>query len=397
MAHRVARLHRHDVAAGFGLILVLLLVVFLLRLAHQMADRDRGDYSGVVIRGGGFVTGLVAEGGNMYARTDVGGAYRFDKDQKRWEQMITTSSVAPDLRASDYQVEGLGAASSNPAIVYMLVGATSAESPGARILRSYDAGRSWTALPADWYVGGNDEYRQSGARIAVDPSNPGVLYVGTRRNGLQLSGDGGQTWESIMNPSVTNQNSDLYSIGVTSIVIDPSSPIIAGRHSVVWAGITGVGLMKSVDAGRSWTLAAPFPTGFVSDMALTPNGALVACFYGLGDGNASYVKRVDAANVVVDITPPREGRWLTVASDPRMPSTLIVGSDSVIKGAGIFTTRNGMAPQPDWVPTSSSIADGPRRHDVAYAIGCVQLSVLRPDSLLRWRDLVRRGRWHVAH
>jgi hypothetical protein len=358
MAHRFARRQRHNVAAGLGLILVLLLVLFLLRLAHQMTDRDRGEFSGVVIRGGGFVTGLVVQGGSMYGRTDVGGAYRFDPDNQRWEQMLTTSSVTSDRRSTDYQVEALGAAPSDPAIVYMLVGATSVDSPGARVLRSHDAGRSWTAFPTEWYVGGNEEYRQSGARIAVDPSDPRVLFVGTRRNGLQLSRDGGETWESAMTPSALDQDSDLYSIGVTSVVIDPSSPVVEGRHSVVWAGVAGVGLMRSLDAGRSWTLMSSFSSGFVSDMALTPGGGLVACFYGIGEGSSSYVKRVDVTGEVVDITPPAERRWLTVASDPSRPGTLLVASDSVIRGAGIFTTRNSSAPQPDWVALPTNIASG---------------------------------------
>jgi hypothetical protein len=366
MGLRVARRQRHNVVPGLGLILVLLLVLVLLRLAHQMTDRDRGqmtdrdrwEFSSVVIRGGGWVTGLVVQGGSMYARTDVGGAYRFDKDNQRWEQMLTTSTVTSDRRSSDYQVEGLGAAPSNPAIVYLLVGATSHDSIGAHLLRSYDAGRSWTAFPTEWYVGGNDEYRQSGARIAVDPSDPRVLFVGTRRNGLQLSRDGGETWESAMSPPALEQNSDLYSIGVTSVLVDPWSPVVEGRHSVVWAGVAGVGLMRSLDAGRSWTLVSSFSSGFVSDMALTPGGALVACFYGIGEGSGSYVRRVDVTGEVVDITPSAEGRWLTVASDPSRPDTLLVASDSVIKGAGIFTTRNSAAAQPDWVALPTNIANG---------------------------------------
>ena len=171
----------------------------------------------------------------MYARTDVGGAYRFDRDNQRWEQMLSTSTVTSDRDSSDYQVEALGAAPSDPTTVYLVVGATSENSKGARLLRSQDGGRSWTAHSTEWFVGGNDEYRQSGARIAVDPSDSRVLSVGTRRDGLQLSRDGGGTWEPAMNPPAIDQNSDLYSIGVTSLVIDPSSPVVDGRHSVVWA------------------------------------------------------------------------------------------------------------------------------------------------------------------
>lgn len=354
MTHRIAPRRWLALAAGLALILVLVLVA----LALPKGERDRSQFSSVVIRGGGFVTGLVVQGGSMYARTDVGGAYRYDKDNQRWDQMVTASTMPSDRRSTDYDVEALGAAPSDPAIVYMFVGSTSENSPGARILQSHDSGRHWSVQPTQWYVGGNDEVRQSGARIAVDPSDPNVLFVGTRRDGLQLSRDGGKTWASVMAPAAIDQDSDLYSIGVTSVVIDPSSRVVEGRHSVVWAGVAGVGLMRSQDAGRSWTLTSPFPNGFVSDIALTPGGALVASFHGLGDGSPSYVRRVDGSGAVVDISPPGGGRWLTVASDPNRPDTLVVASDSVIGGAGMFATRNATAPQPNWVAIPSSLHAG---------------------------------------
>lgn len=311
-----------------------------------------------MIRGGGFVTGLNVQGDSIFARTDVGGAYRFDRDARRWVQMITTASVPTDRRPTDYQVEALGAAPSDPLTVYMLVGSTSDESPGARVLRSHDAGKSWTVHPVNWYSGGNDEWRQSGARIAVDPSDPLTLFIGTRRDGLQVSRDGGDTWQSAVSPTGFDPLSDLYSIGVSSVVIDPASTVVDGRHSIVWAGVAGVGLLRSVDAGRTWATVSLFPDGFVSDMAFAANGAVVASFYGVGEGRNSYVRRVSATGEVADITPPDAGRWITVATDPNTPSTVIVAPDAVKKGAGVFATRNGDAPVPDWVAMSTSIADG---------------------------------------
>lgn len=357
MSHHVEGGRSPNLAAGVALTLVLVLVGVTLRLAHGTGDESRGGFSSVVIRGGGFVTGLAVEGEYMYARTDVGGAYRFNKMEHRWEQLITTSSVPSGNRPSDYQVEGLGAAPSDPSTVYMLVGTTSADSPGARVLRSSDAGKNWTAVATDWYVGGNDEWRQSGSRIAVDPSDPNVLYVGTRKNGVQLSTDGGMTWRVVMKPAPLEQNSSLASIGAASIVIDSASPIIDGRHSAVWAGVAGVGLSRSVDGGDSWTVASPFPTGFVSDIALTGHD-LVATFYGVSDGSTSKVERVDAAGAVTDISPPGGRRWLTVAADPARPDTLIVAAESVIKGDGIFATRNSSAPQPQWAALPATLVSG---------------------------------------
>ena len=38
--------------------------------------------------GAGFVSGIVAGKKEMYLRTDVGGAYRYDYDKKRWVQLF---------------------------------------------------------------------------------------------------------------------------------------------------------------------------------------------------------------------------------------------------------------------------------------------------------------------
>ena len=40
------------------------------------------------IGGGGFVSGIVTGKKAMYARTDVGGAYRFNYDTDNWEQLF---------------------------------------------------------------------------------------------------------------------------------------------------------------------------------------------------------------------------------------------------------------------------------------------------------------------
>ena len=47
------------------------------------------EFSQVAMGGGGFVSGVFAtkQEGLYYARTDVGGAYRYNKDTQLWESM----------------------------------------------------------------------------------------------------------------------------------------------------------------------------------------------------------------------------------------------------------------------------------------------------------------------
>jgi hypothetical protein len=85
--------------------------------------------------------------------------------------------------------------------------------------------------------------------IAVDPSNPSIIYAGTPAGGLWRSTVGGNTWTSITD--------GISSLGVSSIAIDPTSPI--GNRSIYIltgdgdAGDTkSVGVLKSSNNGATW-------------------------------------------------------------------------------------------------------------------------------------------------
>ena len=70
----------------------------------------------VVIGGGGFVTGIIThprQKGLMYARTDVGGAYRWDDSAQRW---IPLTDGTGDVDFTG--VESLAVDPSDPNCVY---------------------------------------------------------------------------------------------------------------------------------------------------------------------------------------------------------------------------------------------------------------------------------------
>ncbi|MGN6510282.1 MAG: hypothetical protein ACTHLD_12555, partial [Chitinophaga sp.] len=63
------------------------------------------DWGNVAIGGGGYVTGMVIHpttSNRMYARTDVGGAYRWDGTNQRWQPMLDgISTIRVDGMALD--------------------------------------------------------------------------------------------------------------------------------------------------------------------------------------------------------------------------------------------------------------------------------------------------------
>ena len=65
---------------------------------------DTYDWKTLKIGGGGFVTGLVIHPTTpdvVYARTDVGGAFKWDEASQTWEQLILSNRI-PDPVKPDY-------------------------------------------------------------------------------------------------------------------------------------------------------------------------------------------------------------------------------------------------------------------------------------------------------
>jgi hypothetical protein len=117
---------------------------------------------------------------------------------------------------------------------------------------SRDNGRQWEMLsPIDQI--------QNIWSVAIDPINPDTIYVGTSPNGgndkagVHRTRDGGQTWQKLELPRVT----DWCEVGpprVDHIAIDPID------NRVIFAGIEVDGLRRSVDGGDTWTFVdGPWP------------------------------------------------------------------------------------------------------------------------------------------
>ncbi len=73
------------------MLLVCSLAAFALAGSAQTVPQERYSWKNVQIVGGGFVDGFVfhpTAPGVRYARTDMGGAYRWDQSAHRWQPML---------------------------------------------------------------------------------------------------------------------------------------------------------------------------------------------------------------------------------------------------------------------------------------------------------------------
>ncbi|UCF19215.1 MAG: glycosyl hydrolase, partial [Gemmatimonadota bacterium] len=153
-------------------------------------------------------------------------------------------------------IGAIAVAPSDPNVVYVGTGEACIRgntSPGDGIYRSTDAGKTWS------HVGLRDA-GQIGA-MAVHPNNPDIVYAAVlghafganETRGIYRSRDGGASWERTL---YRDENS-----GGIDLALDPSNPRII--YAALWqarrlpwgmeSGGPGSGLFKSTDGGDSWT------------------------------------------------------------------------------------------------------------------------------------------------
>ncbi|WP_028915430.1 cellulase [Pseudoxanthomonas sp. J31] len=239
--------------------------------AHA-AGSEAYRWRNVAIGGGGFVTGIEfhpSEPGLAYARTDVGGAYRWDAVALRW---IPLTDWIGHADANLMGIESVALDPSDPDRVYLAAGTYTHERAGnGAILRSADRGASFERSELPFKLGGNELGRGNGERLAVDPNDGRVLFLGSRAHGLWRSADRGVRWMRVDGfPALATSESASASnrwrkqaIGIVFVVFDPASGSPGAPTPVLYAGVSSRegGLFRSRDAGRSWEAVPGQPTG----------------------------------------------------------------------------------------------------------------------------------------
>jgi photosystem II stability/assembly factor-like uncharacterized protein len=328
-------------------------------------------WKNVQMVGGGFVDGIVCHPtakGVRYARTDIGGAYRWRETQQRWEPMLDWVSYE-DINLMG--VESIALDPSDPNRVYLACGTYTRSTPNA-ILRSADQGRTFQRTDVPFAMGGNEDGRGNGERMAVDPHDGRILFMGTRLNGMWTSEDYGATWTQVTSfPDVTERQQPnarpqptgrrgagfgqpSRSSGVIFVIFDPTSGSAGRRCSTLYAGASLMNqdnLFVSKDAGKTWQPVAGHPQQYrPTHAALSADGSLYIT-YGTSPGPSQMTdggvwKYDTASGAWTDITPdkPGDGRafgYAAVSVDAQHPKTLIVSSFCRPDGDEVFRSIDG--------------------------------------------------------
>ena len=304
--------------------------------AHRASDYI---WRNVTVGGGGFAPAVIfsrAERGLAYLRTDMGGAYRWSVRRHAWiplEDGIAQSSY--------FGIESIAADPVNPNVVYVAAGMYAREP--AAILRSEDRGNTWQIFPTAFHMGGNERGRGAGERLAIDPSDRSILYFGSRYDGLQRSGDRGETWSRVASFPVRGMGwraAPRGEAGISFVVIEPAGAEKGQPSRRIFVGVTDAGarhLYRSDDAGASWTPVSGQPrASLIPVQAQLDSRGLLYITYSNGVGpngvTDGAVFRYDTlSGQWGDITPDRgphraQGGYMGLSVDAEQPGTLVVAT-----------------------------------------------------------------------
>jgi len=221
------------------------------------------------------------------------------------------------------------------------------------------AGSQWTSIgPATIPISGGAIGRLTA--IAVDPTDPGTIYVGGAQGGVWKTITGGASWV----PTTDGE----CSLAMGWITVDPVNPDIVyagtGEQHFSADSYYGCGLLRSTDGGGSWTQlgASVFRTSTggakISRVVVDPSTAgsvgttrlYVASDFGIHvstDGGASFARAL--TGIVTDLV-----------MDPRNPAVLY----AAVRGIGVYRSADRGT---TWFLASTGFATAMQRINLALA------------------------------
>jgi photosystem II stability/assembly factor-like uncharacterized protein len=190
------------------------------------------------------------------------------------------------------------------------------------------------------------------ARVAGVAGNPSLYYAATASGGVWMSADGGATWKSIFD------DQPISSIG--SIAVAPSDPNViyvgSGEANIRGNVGAGNGIYKSSDAGKTWTHVWD-QEGQIGTMAVHPKNADIAFAAVLGhafgpNGERGVYRTRDGGKTWQQVLKKDADTGASdVAIDPGNPNIVFAGLwqarrfpwdlQSGGPGSGLYMSRDG--------------------------------------------------------
>lgn len=265
------------------------------------------------IGGGGYVPGLIFHPTTpnlLYARTDIGGAYRWDPVNSTW---IAITDIFGARDGFHHGSETMAVDPNNDNKVYMSTGMY-LNGGNARMYMSSDRGNNWTYVDLPFAAGSNNQGRAIGERLMVDPNLSSTLFYGTRMAGLWKSIDSGVHWAQVSSLSssfMSDSQRDSFGgspAGVELVVFDTNTKGTGAATQTIYAAIApdyvstaglSSSLYKSTNGGSSWQPVTTPLWGFhIPHMVRAADGMFYVAFTkeaGPGAGGPAWLYKFDGS------------------------------------------------------------------------------------------------------
>ncbi len=242
------------------------------------------------------VSGVAQEPNVFYMGAVDGGVWKSTDYGVRWEN-ITDGKIP--LGANS--IGAIAVAPSDPNVIYVGSGEGDPRGTmvtGEGIYKSTDAGKTWE------YAGLRDTHTVTA--IAIDPQNPNTVYVSSLghvfkdnpERGIFKTTDGGKSWSKMLYVDAKTGGND--------VVMDPKDP--STLYATMWqmyrtpwklsSGGPGSGLYKTTDAGVHWSKLSAnpgFATGLLGKMGVAVSPADPKVVYAIAQAHEGGVFRSNDA------------------------------------------------------------------------------------------------------
>ncbi len=211
----------------------------------KIKEQLKYSYKNAPIPGGGYVTGFAFHNkvkDILYARTDIGGVYRYEYKDKVWKSLVEHVKMTDIAEAFPIAI---ALDDKHPEYLYIACGMYEADCGKLCISEDYGETFRYETIPVP--VHGNLSGRGTGYRLVVDKNNSDVIYFASQLSGLLVSKNRGKSWERMPVP-------EDYT---TCIWMSEDSKTIvcgtAGYSTKVNERLRGHGMYVSYNGGESFT------------------------------------------------------------------------------------------------------------------------------------------------
>jgi len=308
---------------------VIAVLLFSSPLVAQQDLSANYQWKPIKIGGTGFVTGAISSATDSslrFARTDVGGFYRWNEGDNEWTQLLTSDRFSDVTSWQDETgVESIALGSDNQTVYAATLN---------RIYRSSDGGENFSATDLSLPMAPNGAFPSNGERLVVAPGNSNRAFFGSRENGLWQTSNG-TSWSKVTGIADANDG-----IGIVNLKYSTDG-------SKLYAATFSQGIFESNNDGASWNKitgsgGGPSDSAAVTDIDVDNSGRLVASYQsdaGNSGGvwsyeNGSWNRSTELAGQNV----------VTVSVDPFNNDRIIAATDGVrdfvISNDGGDTWRN---------------------------------------------------------